>query len=1495
MMASHDSLHGSMISHQSLHGSMISRQSQDDHYETERDGEVELEMVKTVETSVEANPHDNVLTRLETLSKALSRKTTRSTGGPITIDPNDFELQKVLQTISRRADRHGLPLKTLGVEMQDVTVYGHDEVASFAPTIGEVLSKPFRIGEIAKSISDKKANRDSGLKKVNRNINVVCDPGEMVLVLGRPGAGCSTMLKTVAGELDQYVKHEGSITYDNVPQDDVMKMFKKEIIYNPELDVHFPHLTVDQTLKFAIACRAPSFDWPDFSENKYIETFRDILCTVYGLTHTKNTKVGNDYIRGVSGGERKRVSIAEVMTAKPAVLCFDNATRGLDASTALEFAEALRTSTNIMKMSSFVTIYQASQNIYELFDKVVVLYLGRQVYYGRTEDAKAYFENMGYLCPERQSTAEYLTAVTDPIGRFVKPGFEGKVPNTADEFEAYWRASPEFAALQREITDRRSQVDVEKSVATLRAVHEQERGRFARAQSRYTVSYATQLKLCTIRGWQRMVGDKTYAVTNVCSGVFQALVIGSTFWKTSDGTGGAFSRGGVVFFSLLYFALMGMAEISVSFGKRPILFKQKGYSFYHPSAEVFGYILNDIPLKLVASLLFSIVIYFLSNLKADPGAFFTFVLFLNLGALAESTMFQAIASVSPNVPAANAISGIFLFVTLVYTSYMIQQPSMHPWFKWISAINPLLYCFEAMVTTEFHGRKMNCDSLAPSGSGYENAATGTQACSFTGSVSGQSWVSGDRYLSLTYNYEFTHVWRNFGIVIGFIIFFLAINCAGVELLKQSKETGDHLMFLRGKTLDDIVVQDGTVPVADVENQADVSSAEPERVSGCQGEKEGASKDLGSGEIFMWQHVDYTIPYKGETRQLLKDIQGYCKPGTLTALMGESGAGKTTLLNVLSRRIDMGVITGDMLVDGKPIDHSFERRTGYVQQQDLHISELTVRESLQFAARMRRPVSVSEEEKMEYVEKIIDILEMGPYSDALVGDSGSGLNVEQRKKLSVGVELVAKPSLLLFLDEPTSGLDSQSAWAIIQVIRSLANAGQAILCTIHQPSATLIEEFDRLLLLRKGGETVYFGEIGKSSRIMLDYFEGQGARKCEIEENPAEYILEVIGAGATASAAQNWHEVWKASPEFEKVSHEISSLIEQSSHKPSVAVNKEMQGTFATPYFYQLKNVLWRTSLQFWRDIDYFMGKMNLVIITGLFVGFSFWDLKHTVVGMQNGLFATFLCLILSAPLSSQIQDKAIASRELYEVRESKSNTFHWSALLISQVIMEIPFSILASTLFFVCFYFPLKSVSTDAETAGYFWLTYCIFFQLYYITFSLCVLYFSPDLPTANLLYAMLFSFVVAFCSVTQPQRLAPGFWKFMYDASPFTYFVQSLLVTVLHNRKVHCKQSELAIFDPPSGQTCEEWAGAFMETAAGYLTNGSATENCGYCEYSVADEYLETLNIRYSEKWRNVGFFCCYIVFNLFAMFGLYWLFRVHKSSLVGSLIKKLTEKKKN
>jgi ABC-type multidrug transport system ATPase subunit len=188
---------------------------------------------------------------------------------------------------------------------------------------------------------------------------------------------------------------------------------------------------------------------------------------------------------------------------------------------------------------------------------------------------------------------------------------------------------------------------------------------------------------------------------------------------------------------------------------------------------------------------------------------------------------------------------------------------------------------------------------------------------------------------------------------------------------------------------------------------------------------------------------------------------------------------------------------------RPLPRSFQRATGFAEQMDIHEPTATVRESLRFSALLRQPKEVPLQDKYDYCETIIDLLEMRPIAGATVGSAGSGLNQEQRKRLTIAVELASKPELLLFLDEPTSGLDSLAAFNIVRFLRQLADGGQAVLCTIHQPSAVLFENFDELLLLKSGGRVVYNGPLGDDSKTLIDYFEQNGGRKCSPHENPAE--------------------------------------------------------------------------------------------------------------------------------------------------------------------------------------------------------------------------------------------------------------------------------------------------------------------------------------------------------------------------------------------------------
>ena len=603
---------------------------------------------KTGEVSTDSQDSDELnkdyIHRVETVADVLSRHTTRS--GRAIEDPelqaansDSFDARAIFASFVRDAEEQGIHVRKAGVTLEDVSAEGINASMSEGRTVGDLLAFPYTIHKYIRSMSNTK------MRKILQNCNALAKPGEMILVLGRPGAGCSSFLKVTAGEIDQFAGGvKGDIAYDGIPQDEMMKKYKGDVIYNGELDVHFPFLTVQQTLDFAIACKTPAKRVNNISKAEYVKTTRELYATIFGLRHTYHTKVGNDFVRGVSGGERKRVSIAEALVANGSVYCWDNATRGLDASTALEYAKAIRIMTNLLESTAFVTIYQASENIYETFDKVTVLYDGRQIYYGGIHEATEYFTEMGYERPSRQATAEYLTALTDRNGYHqIRPGFEDKVPRSVEEFERYWLESPEFAQLRADITSYKAEIDSQKTRELYNQSLAEEKAKGTRTKSYYTISYLEQIKLCTKRGFQRIYGNKAYTVINVSSSVIQAFIAGSLFYKSPSDTSGSFSRSGVLYFSLLFYSLMGLANIT--FEHRPILQKHKNYSLYHPSAEALASTFSAAPFRMISLTCFIIILYFLAGLHVDAGAFFIVYLFLTMCSETINSLFEMITAV----------------------------------------------------------------------------------------------------------------------------------------------------------------------------------------------------------------------------------------------------------------------------------------------------------------------------------------------------------------------------------------------------------------------------------------------------------------------------------------------------------------------------------------------------------------------------------------------------------------------------------------------------------------------------------------------------------------------------------------------------------------------------------------------------------------------------------------------------------------------------------
>lgn len=1215
-------------------------------------------------------------------------------------------------------------------------------------------------------------NEHFKLSKVNALVNT----GELCLVLADNSTTTSTFLRAVNGDYKSSNEFPNSI------------LTKTNTIFNDEVDVHFPHLTVDQTIQFAIDCK---FEVDSDTKQK----IKMSLLEAFGLSHCLNTIVGNDYVRGISGGERKRISIIESLIASGLVYLWDNSTKGLDSSSALEFIKSLKKMTQLTKVTHFIGINQVSEKMIGLFDKVLLFYQNRQIFFGTIEELLQFLKDQGIHKTSSQTDIEFLNEVMSS-------------DLNVENIESQWKSSKYFHQLERSSTQELSK--------PLRNVP-------SSSTSSYKISTFKQLKYCFQRNILRSKGDRAYIISQSLSTVVQALVIGSLFYNMPMDTIGSFSRGSIIFFSLLFFAFVALAEVPSCFTQRPIVNKQKRFSFYHPAIETFSKVLNDLVFKFALNLVFAVILYFLAGFQSSGARFFVFLLFLFLTTENMTLLFQDVALLSPTVAIANAISGILMLSIAMYASYVIYTKQMHPWFKWISYINPVRYGFETMLSNELFNVDLNCTkSFIPSGGEYDEVPDAYKVCGWQGANIGQDYVEGKNYLMKSFAYSYSNTWRNFGILIAFIVFFLVIGLLAAEFVTvkyTGKQITDHA--------------NSRIP----ENPVDIDCETMENVDRLKFEK---------NVTLSWEGVSYRV----NNRDLLDDVCGYVSSGALTALMGESGAGKTTLLNVLSNRVDSGVATGQVLVNNMTTnDSGYKSNTGYVQQQDIHIQELTVRESMEFSCKLRG------DGDLKYVDWVSQKLKLP--SEMLV----KKLSSKDQKMLSIGVELVTKP-IILFLDEPTSGLENESALDIVKILKDLSASGQAILCTIHQPSTAIFKLFDNLLLLQKGGRTVYFGNADNSC---TDYFYKNGAELIHENENPAEYILKVSGGEGNS----DWSKIWNNSSEHRETL-EVIKDIKTSEKTQSPLYSKFVQPSYSTQFLL----VLQRTWRQFIRDLNYLAAKFGLMIIAGLYIGFTFWKVKHSVMGLQNLMFAMFMVLVISSPLIQQIQAKSLSAKNVFLAREQKSNTFHWSILVLSQVCIEIPFVFLGSTLLFLCFYFTIGA-SAVPGISGVFYLNYLLF-SLYYLTFGLWLIYSCPNLETAHVFVAFLFSFTVSFCGVMQPKELMPKFWLFMYRISPYTYFVDTFVSLVMHNKPVVCESGEYALLQSCNGQTCGDYMEEYIERNGGYLLHPESTFICSYCVYDNGDQFLDQQNLSCSHIWRNFGILWVYIGFNFAAMIAGFYYFNI-------------------
>mmetsp|Transcript_14711 Transcript_14711/g.22140 ORF Transcript_14711/g.22140 Transcript_14711/m.22140 type:complete len:537 (+) Transcript_14711:2-1612(+) len=449
-------------------------------------------------------------------------------------------------------------------------------------------------------------------------------------------------------------------------------------------------------------------------------------------------------------------------------------------------------------------------------------------------------------------------------------------------------------------------------------------------------------------------------------------------------------------------------------------------------------------------------------------------------------------------------------------------------------------------------------------------------------------------------------------------------------------------------------------------------------------------------------------------------------------------------------------------------------SGYVEQFDVQSPQLTVRETVEFSTKMRLDESILIETKLKFSEQILHMLELSSIGHLIVGN----LSFEQTKRLSIAVELASNPSII-FLDEPTSGLDSRAASVVMKSLRRIADSGIAVVCTIHQPSVAIFNSFDSLLLLKRGGETVYFGDLGFESCNLIQYLEKYpSTTPIKGGENAATWMLTVIGAGSTNSGTKSFDyaDAYANSPLAVECLSKIDVMNEAFSLKESSKITYDKK--YPTSRTFQSIEVFKRLLKIYWRSPGYNRVRLLVSGIVALLFGsvFASQRVPENEGDMNSRVTSIYITtLFLGVNAMNTVLPVFEVERNMF-YRHKASLMYDYRAIGLAFTLVEIPFLILASMVFVVLWYFTVGF----AMNAGKF-LLYWLFMFLSLAVFTFLGQGFMavfPDSQTAQGFGSLLIGMSGIFGGILIRPQFIPPFWMWGYWLFPLHYVLEGLFTS---------------------------------------------------------------------------------------------------------------------
>ncbi|XP_066306468.1 ABC transporter G family member 36-like [Miscanthus floridulus] len=1293
----------------------------------------------------------------------------------------DEDNERFLLKLKDRIDRVGINMPTIEVRFQNLEAEAEVRVGSSGlPTV--VNSIVNTVEEAANALHILPSRKR--IMPILHDVSGIIKPRRMTLLLGPPGSGKTSLLLALAGRLDKDLKFSGKVTYNGHEMTEFVP--ERTAAYISQHDLHIGEMTVRETLAFSARCQGVGscFDMltelsrrekaanikPDADIDAFMKAYAmggqdanvvtDYILKILGLEICADTMVGDEMLRGISGGQRKRVTTGEMLVGPARALFMDEISTGLDSSTTFQIVNSLRQSIHILGGTAVISLLQPAPETYNLFDDIILLSDGQVVYQGPREEVLEFFESVGFRCPERKGVADFLQEVTskkDQKQYWVRPDEPYRfVP--VKEFATAFKSFHTGRAIANELA-----VPFEKSKSHPAAL----------TTTRYGVSGKELLKANIDREILLMKRNSFVYIFRTFQLILMSIIAMTLFFRTNmkhDTVNDGVLYMGAVFFGVLMIMFNGLSELSLTVFKLPIFFKQRDLLFFPAWSYTLPSWIVKVPITFIEVGGYVFLTYYVIGFDPNVGRFFKqYLLLLAVNQMAAA-LFRFVSGVSRNMIVANVFASFMLLVVMVLGGFILIRDNIKKWWIWGYWISPMMYAQNAISVNEMLGHRW--DKILNSTA--SNETLGVQTLKSRAVFTEAKWY-----------------WIGFGALVGFTILFNALFTLALTYLKpygnsqpsvSEEELQEKHANIKGEVLDgNHLVSASSHLSTGVHSETNSAIMEDDSAS----TKKGMILPFDPLSL-TFDNIKYSVDMPQEMKaqgvqedrlELLKGVSGSFRPGVLTALMGVSGAGKTTLMDVLAGRKTGGYIEGDIRISGYPKkQETFARVSGYCEQNDIHSPQVTVYESLLFSAWLRLPKDIDSNKRKIFIEEVMELVELKPLRNALVGLPGvNGLSTEQRKRLTIAVELVANPSII-FMDEPTSGLDARAAAIVMRTVRNTVDTGRTVVCTIHQPSIDIFEAFDELFLMKRGGEEIYAGPLGHHSSELINYFEAiQGVSKIKDGYNPATWMLEVTTTSQEQILGLDFSDMYKKSELYQR----NKALIKELSQPAPGSSDMHFSSKYSQSSITQCVACLWKQNLSYWRNPPYNTVRFFFTTIIALLLGTIFWDLGgkiYTSQDLMNAMGSMYAAVLFIGVMNCTSVQPVVAVERTVFYRERAAGMYSAFPYAFGQVVIELPYALVQDILYSVIVY---SMIGFEWTAAKFFWYLFFGYFTLLYFTFyGMMAVGLTPNYNIAAIVSAAFYAIWNLFSGFIIPRPKTPIWWRWYCWLCPVAWTLYGLVVS---------------------------------------------------------------------------------------------------------------------